>query len=527
MNVVNVYPETENPVAHNDRDFQIADDDNVENAIFNRAGSRQLAFGTSEVPIPTGNAFTDDEEELDTVQLFASMKSLKTNMYPHLGTKGEIASVHTGKVMLMMKEETDENDITTRRVYPARGGMNIAGGQAYMPTFLYNLLGKQRKKEHTMTAFPMMLTRALMSTVGGFDKDQKMLLKKLITTFVPIAEIAEYAHTEIATSCPSNLRFEYFFCTTFEEDECDFNFPDIPYRSITRKFEHPNFTDTWKESIIDNYYPLKKLMLKVGRSLKLGEAPICLSKLSPELKTRLVFCSEQLLTITQIGKFSGRITKQVLDCYRAEESVLGLTIPESFTTELSEAEELLIMSDWGMDPKLLDLPTYTRISIPPTERGLRSAPPHIQQLGGQMRNRLISPHSYYRYTGLIQRQLYEATHTRSTGELVAKIGLFDEPDFVALSELPNEIVIKLLKRLAKYIWDSYDCEWWFLILDHASQKSAEGNFHPTNPIQKRLREFPRTNDTFIEWERQAGNRSLFTQTENWRNEKTELDTPGK
>jgi hypothetical protein len=405
--------------------------------------------------------------------------------------------------------------------------MNIAGGQAYMPTFLYNLMGKQRTKEHTLTAFPMMLTRALMSTVGGFDKDQKKLLEKLLTTFVPIAEIAEYAHTEIATSCPSNLRFEYFFCTTFEEDDCDFTFPDIPYRSITRKFKHRHFTKTWKDSIIDNYQPLRELMLKVGRSLKLGEAPICLNKLSPELKTRLVFCSEQLLTITQIGKFSGRITKKVLECHRPEEGVLGLTIPDSFTTVLSEAETFLVMTTWGMDPKLLDLPTYTRISNQTTERGLRSAPPHIQQLGGQMRNRLISPHSYYRYTGLIQRQLYEATHTRSTSELTARIGLFDEPDYEALGQLSNEIVNEMLHEFATYIWDAYDCEWWFLILDHASQKSATGNFHPTNPIQKRLSDFPRSNDTFIQWDRHGGNRSLFTPSENWRNEKIELDTPGK
>jgi hypothetical protein len=268
-------------------------------------------------------------------------------------------------------------------------------------------------------------------------------------------------------------------------------------------------------------------MLKVGRSLKLGEAPICLNKLSPELKTRLVFCAEQVLTITQIGKFSGRITKQVLDCHRPEEGVLGLTIPDNFTTELSEREGLLVMSDWGMDPKLLDLPTYTRISSPPTEQGLRSAPTHIQQLGGQMRNRLISPHSYYRYTGLVQRQLYEATHTPSTRLVVPRIGLFDEPDYVALGQLSNQAVITLLQTFAKYIWDAYDCEWWFLILDRASQQSALGNFRPANPILKRLKDFPRTNDSFIEWDREGGNRSLFTQSENWRNERTELDTPGK
>jgi hypothetical protein len=514
---------------HTQDDFQMPFGETLENAIFDEEGSNQIAIGTSEVSFPTGNTVTDDEEELDTVQLFASMKSLKTNMYPHLGTGGEIASLHTGKVMLMMKEVTDEETQTTsRRVYPARGGMNIAGGQAYMPTFLYNLLGKQRKKEYSMTAFPMMLTRALMSTIGGFDKDQKSLLKKLITAFVPIAEIAEYAHTEISTSCPSNLRFEYFFCTTFQEEASDLSFPDIPYRSITRKFAHPEFTSSWRKSIKENYFPLRKLMSSIGRSLKLKENPIKLAKLSPELKTRLVYCAEQLLTITQIGKFSGRITKKVLECQRASSDKLGLIMPGNFTCWLSNEETSLAGTTWGLDSKLLDLPTYTRISLPPAEERLRSAPPHIQALSGQMRNRLISPHSYYRYTGLIQRQLYSATHFDPEEPLnTRRIGLFDEPDYDALSKLAPEVVHQILKRFAKFIWDAYDCEWWFLILNHASQKVAEGRFNPNNPIKKRLKDFPRTNDTFVEWDRHAGNRSLFTPSEAWRNETTEIDTPGK
>jgi hypothetical protein len=508
-------------------DFQIPDDENIHDAIFDHNGANQLAFGTSDVPILTDNAVTDDEAELDTVQLFASMKSLKTNMYPHLGTKDEIASLHTGKVMLMMKEHTDENDITTRRIYPARGGMNIAGGQAYMPTFLYNLLGKQRKNEHKMTAFPMMLTRALMNTVGGFDKDQMELLEKLITTFVPISEIAKYAHTEIATSCRSNLRFEYFFCSTFEDENCDFEFPKIPFRSITTKFQHSDFIESWKHSITENFEPLSRLMTSIGRSLKLKEDPLRLHKLSPELKTRLVFCAEQLLTITEIGKFSGRITKKVLECQRPVPGELGLVMPANFITRLDNEESFLVMSTWGLDPKLLDLPRYNRIENISAEQGLRSAPPHIQQLSGQMRNRLISPHSYYRYTGLIQRRLYEATHERPEGFGNWDIGLFDEPDYDALSQLSILKVLNLLKQIAKYIWDAYDCEWWFLVLDHASRKEAEGTFRPTNPILKRLKDFPRTNDTFIVWDRHGGNRSLFTESENWKNEKIEIDTPGK
>jgi hypothetical protein len=523
---LNLEVESETTRQHNDLgDFRMPDDEDMENVIFDEEGSHQIAFGTSEAPFPSGNAVTDDEdEELDTVQLFASMKSLKTNMYPHMGTAGEIASLHTGKVILMMKEETDENEITTRRIYPARGAMNIAGGQAYMPTFLYNLLGKQRKNEFNLTAFPMMLTRALMSTVGGFDKDQKKLIEKLITTFVPIAEIAEYAHTEIATSCPSNLRFEYFFCTTFQDEACDFDFPNIPYRSITTKFNHKEFTKSWKDSIIDNYYPLRDLMLSIGRSLKLKEDPIKLSKLSPELKTRLVFCAEQLLTITEIGKFSGRITKNILDCQRRREGELGLVIPDSFMTDLSEHEKQLAMTTWGLDPKLLDLPTYTRMTQATSEAGLRRAPSHIQQLGGQMRNRLISPHSYYRYTGIIQRRLYEATHVASTTLVVQQVGLFHEPDYDALSKLSLDDVGELFRYLAKCIWDSFDCEWWFLILDHASKKKVEGNFR--HPILKRLKDFPRTNDSFLRWDQHGGNRSLFTPTEAWRNEQIEIDTPG-
>ncbi len=65
------------------------------------------------------------------------------------------------------------------------------------------------------------------------------------------------------------------------------------------------------------------------------------------------------------------------------------------------------------------------------------------------------------------------------------------------------------------------------VLDHASRKEAEGTFRPTNPILKRLKDFPRTNDTFIVWDRHGGNRSLFTESENWKNEKIEIDTPGK
>jgi hypothetical protein len=476
---------------------------------------------------------TGEDADIDVDEIYAACRSLSINKYNHLGTTGSIGSLHTGKVMLYMTEELVEEpegteEYLVRRLYPARREMMIAGGQCYMPTFLYNLLGKQRTNHKLLASFPMMLMRALLRYNAGFDRDRNVHLEELFRSWIPIQFMARQAEIAIETSFPSVLRFEFFFGTTLEEDHCDFKFPDIPYQRITQCMFHEDFKERWTADIRDNQIPVGLLMNDIFDKLQDAQSQFKLELFPPNVKTRLLLHAEQLLINLQINAYSGSITKSVSECMHIDPCKQLFFIPEGLKKPFAEGATRFYNLDFGLDPKLLSLPQYT--SLENMELQLRRSPRHIQQLGGQMRNLVQSPNSYYHYTGKALRMLLlaSAPPDASLAADELQFGLFENPDFKAIAALPVQRKVALLNDVAQLVWDCYDVEWWLMVTEYAKVSVDHRSFQISRPFRKTLETFPRTVDSFVQWEEAYGARStFFTVSRNFNHNVPEIVTNGE
>jgi hypothetical protein len=473
---------------------------------------------------PTGH-----DEDIDVAEIFAACRSLSINSYNHFGTKGSIGSLHTGKVMLSMTErELDgEPGRWIRHLAPARTDMMIAGGQCYMPAFLHHLLGKQRKDTKELAGFPMMLTRALLRYNAGFDCDRNKHLAELSKGWVPINAMARSAEAAIRNSFPSVLRFEFFIGTTLEHELCDFKFPNIPYGDITFVMNHKEFIARWAADISDNRKPLDLLMHDVFTRLQDPNSEFKLEQFPPEIKTRLLLHAEQLLMNLQIKTFFGSITKNIFDCLHVDPTRKLFYIPNGLRRPFPDGADTPYDLDFGLDPKLLSLPQYTGIGD--MEANLRRAPRHIQQLQGQMRNIVQSPNAYYHYTGKALRMLLRASSPTGNGLNATEVfGLFENPDYSTIASLPLDQKVTLIEGLARVVWDIYDVEWWLMITEYAKVSVDHRNFATTRPYRRTLSTFPRTVDSFENWEAEYGSRSsFFTLSRDFSRNVAEIVTNGK
>jgi hypothetical protein len=473
---------------------------------------------------PTGH-----DEDIEVDEIFAACRSLSINLYNHFGTKGKIGSLHTGKVMLSMTESelVGQPGHWIRHLAPARTDMNIAGGQCYMPAFLHHLLGKQRKDTKEVAGFPMMLTRALLRYNAGFDCDRNKHLAELSQRWVPINAMARRAEAAIKNSFPSVLRFEFFFGTTLEQEDCDFKFPDIPYLDITHVLLHDEFTARWAADISENRKPLDLLMHDVFTKLQDTNSEFKLEHFPPDIKTRLLLHAEQLLMNLQIKTYFGAITKKIFDCLHVDPSRKLFYIPDGLRRPFPEGADRPYDLDFGLDPKLLSLPQYT--GIEDMEVNLRRAPRHIQQLQGQMRNIVQSPNAYYHYTGKALRMLLSSSSpTGNALNVGQEFGLFENPDYNTVASLPVEQKVILIENLARVVWDMYDVEWWLMITEYAKVSVDHRNFATTRPYRRKLNTFPRTVDSFDMWEAEYGSRSsFFTLSRNFNQNLPEIVTNGK
>jgi hypothetical protein len=473
---------------------------------------------------------TGDDEDIDVDEIFDACRSLSINLYKHFGTNGSIGSLHTGKVMLVMKEEELEGEPGRfiRKISPARMDMMIAGGQCYMPTFLHQLLGKQRKNHKHLAAFPMMLTRALLRHTACFDYDRKKLLAELSKRWVPIMAMAKQAEWSIDVSFPSVLRFEFFFGTTLEHEFCDFKFPDIPYEEIAKGMHHPEFIERWKNDLSENRKPLESLMRDVRSSLHADSTEIKLELLSSSVKTRLVLHSEQLLMNLQVKTFFGAISKSIFECMHVAPSRQLFFIPEGLKRHFEEDGDSPYGLDFGLDPSLLALPLHTSL-LDDMERKLRCAPRHIQQLQGQMRHIVQSPNGYYHYTGKALRKLLCCSYPEEVeADPNIDFGLFENPEYNVIASMSLEAKVELLDFLAICVWDMYDAEWWLMTTEYAKVSVDHMSFATSGPYSKTLSSFPRTVDTFEKWDSAYGSRSsLLHLSRAFNHNQAEIKTVGK
>jgi hypothetical protein len=139
----------------------------------------------------------------------------------------------------------------------------------------------------------------------------------------------------------------------------------------------------------------------------------------------------------QIKNYSGKISKGVFDCMHIDPTKKLFFIAESCQIPFSEDQVPPFDLDFGLDPKLLELPQYT--SIANMETRLRRAPGHIQSLQGQMRNIVQSPNAFYTYTGKALRMLLRASiPAANVLNPNQEYGLFENPDYNVLVSLPVE-----------------------------------------------------------------------------------------
>ena len=341
-----------NPLATEEiMDEEVDDDDNLYN--------RDI------LPDDDSEYFPDDEydrerNEITSRDLFFDSRKLGVNTYEKYLSKGNVGGVHSGQALLRFKEHAvDLEDINVEReILSSRTKMEVCGGQVYDPGTMADALTKQRQNLDDFAALPNLMSRLLSSNRGSIDDDTKEMYLEFVELTMHLSWFIEDCANASKKSCLHSTRFEFFFVSTLKSDSSDINFPRIDLAKFIYTSPHEMMSTSMTKELRDNLKPIKALSLSIkdlmGEHMHLTPNP---ERLHPAVKTKLVFCSEVLVSLLETTGFQGRITK----CLERELATVTpqehfFNVPVHYEVPLGVNDKSIGDMSIGLLPRLLQLP---------------------------------------------------------------------------------------------------------------------------------------------------------------------------
>ena len=331
--------------------------------------SNQIA-GRIEENTEDGVAVENLEEDISRDDLFHEQRKLGINIFEKYLSNGNIGGVHTGSAPLRFIEVAgtdlmDFNDqysiITKRKILPCRTLMEVCGGQIYDPAIMADFLTKQRKHIDDFAAIPNILSRILSSNPGSLDSNRSEIHETFLTLMNGLRHYIDDIKTRMNHSSQHSARFEIFFMSRLDGNITDMEFPTIDLKQFLSVVDHPFLVDALLYDFELNMKPLNVLaqQLIIIKS-STGDNIPSPEKLIPCVKTSLVCCSEVIVAMLDIRGFQGRIMKRL----KREISPRGVayeffTIPEEYKVDLDGLDGIIDGLEFGLDPKLLKLPSVS------------------------------------------------------------------------------------------------------------------------------------------------------------------------
>jgi hypothetical protein len=343
-------------------------DDQEEINVVSQTGSE-----IAESEVHTNEFEPDEDNEISIRDLFFESRRLGVNTYEKLLSNGNIGGVHSGSALLRFKEH-NEDDMTfadqervqsLREILSSRTGMQICGGQVYDPGAMADFLTKQRKNVDDFAALPNLVARLLSSNRGSLDNNRKELYSDFLDLMTNLAYFIEDCCGSMKNSSQHSARFEFFFASTLKSPLPDIVFPDIDLEKFLIVVDHDELVDAITDDLEENLAPLTSLADEIAELLVRDRQTMpSPEKLCPSVKTRLVCCSEIIVSLIEARGFQGRVIKAIQSELLADGELSEFfDIPATYKIPLSASDQTIDKIEFGLPPRLLKLPKVSPVQI--------------------------------------------------------------------------------------------------------------------------------------------------------------------
>jgi hypothetical protein len=308
--------------------------------------------------------YIPEEELISSRDLFFENRKLGVNCYLKLLSNGNIGGVHSGQPSIWVKESPHDADAinTEREVISSRTSMEVCGGQVYDPGSMADNLTKQRKNMDDFAALPNLLARILSSNKGSIDDERQEMYKEFMVLTNNLDWFIEDCLSAIKNSSQHSTRFEFFFVSNLQSFHTDVSFPDVNLEEFIFVTDHEKMREATKDELESNMKPLVSFVGELQKHTKMDSLPNP-EGLSPSTKTRLVCCSEIIVTLIETKGFQGRVMKCIQnEVAVSEPDALFFSIPATYHVQLLHTEVKLKGLEYGLLPRLLTLPAVSDIS---------------------------------------------------------------------------------------------------------------------------------------------------------------------
>jgi hypothetical protein len=315
--------------------------------------------GESDFDEALGDAMEiEPDGDISQASMYQDYKRLGVNTYEKMLSNGKIGGVHSGQPLLYFKEDTDNmtfSNITPRKIIPGRMGMAVTGGQIYDPATMSDMLTKQRKNVDDFAALPNLMARVVSSSPGDLDCQRKELFAGFSALSMNCDKFVTDIHDSLNNSSQHSARFEMFFLSTLRPEVCDIEFPTFKLEELLYLAPHDQLVKEFQKDLTEHM----TLVRKFTANLVFDDRTSIVdpSKLSPCVKTCLVFCCEIICALIGTRGFQGRVMKAVKDQYFTNENAGSFfNLPEECRVHLTTEHKRSPSMIYGVDPKLLALP---------------------------------------------------------------------------------------------------------------------------------------------------------------------------
>ena len=455
---------------------------------------------------------------------YYSKKVPKISIYPEFSSNGFFGGVHSGHVICNMMEETiqsGDREIYSRSIYPPCEFRQLNGGQFYMPRFVFNLMKRQRIPSKAILSFAMDLSRLLLDNLGSIDCDKSKLKRNLLNTWNDVYYILHHCINKVQLGDAMSVRFEFFI-------SCDVEAMKHPliqfdyFKNVINFSPSEKTSNKWEYQLITHLAPLYKFFKFLRESSESpGEKRFVPERLSPALKTRLIWHAEQCLINLEIQKFyGGKISSFFLD-KNNKSSYSSIKVPSCYLRKLSSVEQFDFGVVYGLDPRLLSISSKLELC----EADVKKIPDFWQQSGNDWRKTMRLPNIFINCVGKVRSTLYRFGRGFIASASIESItGLFQKIRYSKLKTLSQEQSKTMLEHLCIILWSCYDVEWWHILRHIAAHAAKERNITNFNKELFRFSEYPYTRRAFTNWNNRLGEASIFKVSEKFASKKTLLVT---
>lgn len=447
------------------------------NALPNRDINGNNQISNTDINNSTNNDEENEESILDELLDEAISSSSKTIVYNKFESAGIVGDVHNDKAWCEIElrgsdfvrgnvDDVGEYNCLSIKQFEGNKRKAIDGGQIYCPRNINSDFSKlEQKAINIINMLPVHITNMLSPNVTKIMNNDisienvRSVMSELETIFGKIIEF-EKSHDQ------DRGRIELTFSHTINDcDDPDYEafWPSCRTQSGTKSLLQPNkcflFVKQserykfFKNFYTENFVPLMRVVNETSDNISL---------LSPQCKTKLVWCAENIVANTMNGFFKGKIHQKVSGLCDPRGKI---TIPTAFRSVMSERDKSISKTNWGIDPLLYCSPNNNqKLSDNPLDFDFA-----LKRSITDLRNKIDFPYIYVEYS----RRMWTVIQRYSHGlfdEDESEIGFFEEPNWDSMIGLSDMQFAIFLQKMFLILIDGYRLNRTKILLQTARKK---------------------------------------------------------